>query len=294
MRYIIYLILIITCMLFAESTLAENDRYRVEVIVLSHLHHAETPRDIKWLEDFSTTLDFLTPLPEQEDEAEDELSTADTAEADLLTADALLTDEQPEDPNAVVHIEEMSPLMQETWRRMRLSAPFRPEQYLSWEQGSEAPFPVLRLHDLDAVMVDDPYFAQRQAMEEAATLLAESGAMAVKESEEDPTNLLPEPTFYYRLDGSVMLKRTRFLHLDIKLQMREAVFEEKMPADLAQAVPATEPATGELPPPKPSSFLVFNLQQSRQVKTGRMEYFDNPVLGVLAFISKIEPEQTQD
>ena len=45
----------------------------------------------------------------------------------------------------------------------------------------------------------------------------------------------------------------------------------------------------ETPPLQmPDSSLAFTLKQSRQVKTGRMEYFDSPVLGVLAYISLVE------
>jgi hypothetical protein len=45
---------------------------------------------------------------------------------------------------------------------------------------------------------------------------------------------------------------------------------------------------GEPPPlPLPSSFLIHRLEQSRPVRTGRMEYFDGPVLGVLAWVSDI-------
>jgi hypothetical protein len=43
-------------------------------------------------------------------------------------------------------------------------------------------------------------------------------------------------------------------------------------------------------PVQPSSFQVHELKQSRQVRTGRMEYFDGPVLGVLAWITAVEEE----
>ncbi len=39
--------------------------------------------------------------------------------------------------------------------------------------------------------------------------------------------------------------------------------------------------------PLPSAFLVHRLEQSRPVRSGRMEYFDGPVLGVLAWLSDI-------
>jgi hypothetical protein len=57
--------------------------------------------------------------------------------------------------------------MQEAWRRLRLSAPFRPQQYLSWEQGNQEPFPALRIHDLEVVLVKDPKARERLKMIEA-------------------------------------------------------------------------------------------------------------------------------
>lgn len=278
MRYITYLILFVFVSVLADDVSADTDRYRVEVILLSHLHHAEQPREIKWLKDFSTALDFLTPAQEAEDD--------DSAEE--------IVEELPPDPNAVVHVEEMSSVMQEAWRRMRRSAPFRPEQYLSWEQGSEAPFPVLRMHDLETVQIDDPWFEQRLALEEDAANNTEVQTISPDEAEDDPADLLPAPISYYRLDGTVMLERKRFLHLVLNLQMREAVFEEELADQFALTASPDRFSAEGLPPVKPSSFLVFNLQQSRQVKTARMEYFDGPVLSVLAYVSHIEPLEPQE
>lgn len=298
MRYLIYLILIILIPLKSGDVLAQDDRYRVEVIVLTHLHHAEEPREIKWLEDLSSATDFLTP-PREPSEAE--ILAEILVESSMIPPGGKIPEEyrsEQDDANKVVHIEEMSPVMQESWRRMRLSAPFRPEQYLSWEQGSEAPFPVLRVHDLEPVMIDDPYFELRVAMAEAAAELAEQaiedGETIDAYEETGEEDLLPEPTTYYRLDGTVVLRRTRFLHLDLDLQLREAVFEETETPDPPLPSYDEDIAAEILPPPRPSSFLVFNLTQSRQVKTGRMEYFDSPVVGLLAYISRIEPEQAED
>ena len=66
--------------------------------------------------------------------------------------------------------------------------------------------------------------------------------------------------------------------------MREPVFDPALTQ--APAVPA-EAFPDQAPEPQPTSFLLQRLDQRRQVKTGRMEYFDGPVLGVLAFITDI-------
>ena len=279
MRYLNYLILFIICLLLATPVLAQDTRYRVELLVLTHLHHVQEPRELPFLEDYSPAMDLLAP-PAAVEKAE-----GDEEEADIDLA-AVPETEEP-DPNAIVHIEEMSEVMREAWRRLRLSAPFRPEQYLSWEQGSTEPFPALRIHDPEVIMVVDPYAEQRLELLEQAqtTVFADSAGLDSLDETEEPE--LPDPVVFYRLDGSVTLKRTRFLHLELDLQLREAVWDEE---SLARA----EVMTPEYEKPQPSAFQVFALRQSRQVKTRRMEYFDGPVLSVLAYITSIAVEANQE
>jgi hypothetical protein len=294
MNYKYYLILFIVCLLNLGPVLAQDTRYRVEVLVLTHLDHNQQPKEIKHPADFSAATDFLTPPEEEPEEgiAEEEPAGNEIAEQEIIeeVGEAAELPEEP-DPNALVHIEEMSDVMREAWRRLRLSGPFRPEQYLAWEQGSEEPFPALRIHDLEVVMVDDPYAELRrelleQALEEAVdeeqtTVFADAAGLDALNETEEPE--LPDPTLYYRLDGAVSLKRTRFLHLGLDLQLRDAIWDDGMP------VVAVGNET-ELEQAVPSAFLVHGLQQSRQVKTRRMEYFDGPVLSVLAFITSIKVE----
>jgi hypothetical protein len=303
----------------ADATVAQDTRYRVEILVLQHLEQNEEPLSMPWIQDYSQSIDFLTPPPEEDPVDEAELATmeevppaADPYAADALAASQADIEEPAEiDPNAVIPLEEMSDTMQEAWRRLRLSGPFRPEQYLSWEQGRTEPFPLLRMHDLDIVRTDDPYAELRKEREEAAENTDEpeashvfADAAGLDELQgamgEEVTPELPDPTVFYRLDGTVMLRRTRFLHLDIDLQLREAVYAlpaySAPPGSLLSASPqptqpqALENEDAEPTPREPSSYLIHAFKQSRQVKSGRMEYFDGPVLGVLAFITTIEAE----
>ncbi|NNK33618.1 MAG: hypothetical protein HKP02_10870 [Xanthomonadales bacterium] len=281
---------------------AQEDRYRVEILVLTHLHHAEEPRETPFVNDYSDALDFLAPEEEEDDEAfedDDGSESVDAAPDDIAAKPLGEEDAEPAEvaANAVFPVEDMSEVMAEAWRRLRLSAPFRPEQYLSWEQGSQPPFPALRVHDQEAVWVDDPWADVRAALAELPDL--DPGVFGVAPGATDDVSKdssseqpLPEPTVYYRLDGKVTLRRTRFLHLDLDLQLREAVFDQSA----APITPLQEPGLqGEPPPPpKPDAYLAFGLQQSRQVKTGRMEYFDSPVLGVLAYISIVEPDASAE
>ena len=281
MRYSYYLILFSICLLIITPALAQDTRYRVELLVLTHLNHDQQPRELKHLEDYSPATDFLTPPEPQEEGAEENAEAADLPEVD--EAGNLL---EEQNPNALIHIEEMSDVMRESWRRLRLSGPFRPEQYLSWEQGSEAPFPALRVHDLEVIMVDDPFAEQRAELleQEQTTVFADNAGLNSLDGIEEPG--LPEPTVFYRLDGAVTLKRTRFLHLDLDLQLREALWDQ-------ESLPGIEVLAPENEQPRPSAFRVQALQQSRQVKTGRMEYFDGPVLGVLAFVTSIQVDSEE-
>ena len=323
--------IIVILILFTASLMAGEKRYRVEILVLSHLHHEAVPSDAEDLRDFSTSLDFLEAEAMEDKDGEDEDGEAENSEDMQVVDDGMQEEDRraetgsellpgedlPEEPWAdVIAVEDMSDVMRETWRRLRLSAPFRPEQYLSWEQSADEPFPSLRIHDPDVLQIDS-----------ICTVLSETAAVAAKEKEthegednEDenrpvvaaaqgnilPGNFaevgvdesveeaaeepgLPDSTLFYRIDGTVMLRRSRFLHLDLDIELRQAVFNEQ-PLTPA-SIPGSENESNEPELPAPAtSFLIHHLKQSRQVKSERMEYFDSPVLGVLAWITPFEAE----
>jgi hypothetical protein len=52
----------------------------------------------------------------------------------------------------------------------------------------------------------------------------------------------------------------------------------------------TEAKTSQRPP----AFRVHTLKQNRQVQTRNLEYFDGPVLAVLALISRIDEEPADE
>ena len=41
-------------------------------------------------------------------------------------------------------------------------------------------------------------------------------------------------------------------------------------------------------PPRPSAFKLVKVEQSRQIRTEEMQYFDGPVISVLAFVTRVE------
>ena len=309
-----YYRLLLILFLLISSALAKADaadsRYRVEILVLTHLEHDQPAAEAAVLRNFSDALDFLTPPP-ADDATPPESSdvTADAATAESLPGEALAP---PKDPEAepvctVVHVPDMGPEMQDAWRRLRLSRPYRPLQYLAWEQPGVAPFPELRIHDLESVFTEDPWLHLRepetgaeehenQAGGSAAGLFSSQesgdstpGFFSGPETDDEGAGAgpLPPPIQYFRLDGKAQLVRTRFLHLALEVEWREPVFDpESVPAE-----PVAPESVGGVPDrnaaPQPTSFLIHRLAQRRQVKTGRMEYFDGPVLSVLAFITDI-------
>lgn len=309
---------------------AQETRYRVEVIVLTHLNHAETPQEVASPRDYGDALDFLAPAEagEDEDDMAAEPETAPEPEpADLPGATEQAVAAAAEDERVgVVPIEALGEVMQDAWRRLRLSGPFRPLVSLAWEQDSTPPFPLLRVHDDAVVMVRDPWAAIRGRLEagepvdawieaglvppippaeppaESAADAANYAAPLPVDPVEDPTaallERLPPPRLFYALDGTVSLVRSRFLHLYIDLQQREGIYDAapQQPVllprgmrTLPAATPATEPGAVAAEP-VPTAFRVFEMTQNRQVKTGQVEYFDGPVLSVLAYITAIEPE----
>ena len=134
------------------------------------------------------------------------------------------------------------------------------------------------------------------------------GATAVERPAADPDDpatlltpdRLPPPKHFYALDGTISLVRSRFLHLYLDLQQREAVFAPAgapevihMPRGL-RTMPTAPPGDAVGADPAPTAFRVFSMEQSRQVRTGQVEYFDGPVLGVLAYVTEIEPAVEAD
>ena len=120
MRYRLFLILFLV--LFATTpgaAAAEKSRYRVELIVLTHLGHDEQPREALHLEDYSAALDFLTPPAETETPGAsptETLAAADTKTGEPEEGSAV-PDAETDPWNVVSHVPELGERMQDAWRR---------------------------------------------------------------------------------------------------------------------------------------------------------------------------------
>lgn len=227
MRYKILLIIFLSVIVGAPSVVAaDKSRYRVEIIVLSHLQHDAVPEEMTGLRDYSAALDFLAPAVEGDGEAPDGQDAASAADGIPAAGYAPGAEEAVGEPETdpwqeVLHLPEMGPEMQEAWRRLRLSGPFRPLQFLAWEQGGDAPFPSLRVHDLEVVHSEDPWVEEREALALASQEREDrrGDGPAYPGAPEDADSL-PPPIRQYRLDGTAMLRRSRFLHLALELELQ--------------------------------------------------------------------------
>lgn len=254
MIYRIFLILFSILLLSSQEVQGQERRYRIELLVLSHLDPASDLMPGTELTDYSAALDLLAP-------------TAKPIDAPAGSA----ADGPAADPHAVVWIETPSETMQLAWQRLRSSSGFRPELYFSWEQSNQQPFPLVRVHDAAVLFEEEPFPAS----------LAETAAGPAPQTGVAAATPAPALTRYYRIDGAASFRKTRFLHLDLDLEFRA-------PAPSVIDAPANTAVTPAISPA--FAFEAHALQQSRRVQTREIEYFDGPVFGVLALITRLEAE----
>jgi hypothetical protein len=176
-------------------------------------------------------------------------------------------------PDGMQAITAMSASMESIWRRFRRSAGYRPLLYVSWVQSKIDYNPPLRVHD-EVILSESLQFPSRLVI---ADLTAD-----------DPLAAYRVP--FYQLDGTVQLRLSRFLHLELDLEFREilpdGVAGEPVPASLgAQMFPPVieEAAQDE----SRINYEVRKLEQSRQVRTNETQYFDSPFIGVIAHVTEI-------
>lgn len=187
-------------------------------------------------------------------------------------------------------LEEGSEQIRAAWRSLRLSAEYRPELLLSWEQPTDGNSPVIFLHNEEILAVEDPWF-QLRTVPPGTT---HTGSDADPEEERSVQDYLflydfergemrlaamPAPRDRYQVEGTVRLRRERFLHVELDLSWTE-------PAPGVDPLSAGVPLRAEY-----LGYQVYTLKQSRQVRKERLEYFDSPFLGVLVMINEFEPEE---
>ena len=245
-------------LLMGSAALAESGSYRVEVIIFRNLAVAVEASKVEELRSFSQ-------FPALE-------------ESNL--------------PDDLVVIAQKSTRMDAVWRRLKNSRGYRPLVFAAWEQNRTDYYPPLHIHD--EMPLGEP---QRPA---TYFLIADPAG-------EDPAGENPPGanlSSFYRLDGTLQLKRSRFLHLLLDFEYREEIWQ---PASQSAFLLANDPAspTGSgnnislnknnniiksANISKSYGYNLYSLQQSRQISTGRMQYFDTPYLGALVLVSAIDAE----
>ena len=267
MKRLLTLFLLLT----SSAALAESDAYRVEVIVFRHLQAIPESKEATELRSFSRFPDLeekkqTESLPENQTEPSANLLPDELAE--------VLRSDLPDDLHVVT---EKSSKMDATWRRLRSSKGYRPLIYTAWEQNRVDYYPPMRIHDQRVI--------DTQLQMPTNILRADLTA-------QDP--LAAYRSDYYQIDGSLQLRRSRFLHLYLDLELREEASQNN------GAAAADQSMTGEsfLTTTDKQSFTdtgmretggygVYALQQNRQISTGEMQYFDTPYFGALVYVTNV-------
>ena len=285
MKYKAYLILFSMLLLGSQAAHGQELRYRVELLVLRHLDGHSDREPVSELSDFSNATDLLTPATEG---SVPEPSKPPTAQPGLEagTPGAVQAGtpgmDQPRPPIALV--ETQGEVMQQAWRRLHSANGLRPELYVSWEQGASAGSPKIRIHDQSLLFEQDPNGSTQGASLQDGTEFQLADEAAAAE--------LPR---YYRLDGTARLRVSRFLNLDLDIEFREPADPGELPAAAPQstsALPSSSRADSAQPSPDTAdarAWTVYAIQQSRQFQIEDMQYFDGPVIAVLALVSRVEP-----
>ena len=159
-------------------------------------------------------------------------------------------------PEDLQVLPERSTYMNDVWRRLRSSENYRPLVYAAWEQNRTDYYPPMRVHNDNII---------------DTRLQPPTHIMVADLSEEDP--LAAYRSMFYQLDGSVQLRRSRFLHLFLDLEYREPEIQ----AEAGEVIAIDDQTTHK----------AFTLKQNRQIRTGQVQYFDTPYFGALVFVSAI-------
>jgi len=186
----------------SSASMAESGAYRVEVIVFRNLLVATQATGVADLRSFSHLPDTVeikvpaTPVNEPVSESANDMP------GDLpgFLAESV-PDDLPDDLNIILA---KSTRMDDVWRRLRSSEGYRPLVYTSWEQNRTDYYPPMRIHDTQII--------DTQLRPPTNILVADLAA-------QDP--LAAYRSVFYRIDGGVQLRRSRFLHLYLDLEYRE-------------------------------------------------------------------------
>ena len=236
-------------LLISTATLAESGAYRVEVIIFRNL-------DVLTDAVIEEELRSFSQYPG--------LDRGESTEASLEIPNKHL----PEDLNIVTR---KSAHMDGVWRRLRSSQGYRPLLYSAWEQNRTDFYPPMRVHNERII--------DTQLRPPTNIVVADLAA-------EDP--LAAYRSTFYQLDGSVQLRRSRFLHLYVDMEYRDENAREVVETGIFDNRDSQTNVGQESPIIKQHE--IFKLRENRQIRTGRLQYFDAPYLGALVLVTAIKAD----
>jgi hypothetical protein len=244
--------------LFSFAALAESGAYRVEVIVFRNLLAATEANEFLELRNFSG-------FPDLSDTGQIEKLPVGLAKEPATGLSGLLRSDLPDDLSVVT---KKSDQMDNAWRRLRSSQNYRPLMYTAWHQNRIDYYPPMRIHNEQVV---------------DTRLQPPTPVMIADLTLEDP--LAAYRSNFFQIDGSLQLRRSRFLHVFLDLEIRETnannTMETAVPGDVdTQVTMGGDTDSGNV-------YGVYTLSQNRQISTGVMQYFDTPYFGALVYVSRI-------
>lgn len=193
--------------------------------------------------------------------------TADAVEVDAFQNFSRFPNMEESDlPDDLLVLEEKSNYMDGVWSRLRSSKGYRPLVFAAWQQNRTDYYPPMRVHD--EILLD------QQLQSPTNIMIAELEA-------EDP--LAAYMSSYYQLDGALQLRRSRFLHLHLDFELRQQIVSNVIQASLSSAGNTPEPSDV-------TQRKIFSLKQNRQIRTGRLHYFDTPYFGALVFVTALSAD----
>jgi len=232
---------------------AETGSYLVEVIVFRNLS--------------SVSVGSITPELRSFDKYPDLLDGRAAVTAETIRNDL---------PDGMRIPAEKSSTMNDAWQRLRSSQDYQPLVYAAWEQNRIDYYPPMRIHDQQ--VIDTELRPPTQIV--VADLTA-------------PDPLAAYRSTFYQLDGSLHLRRSRFLHifldLEFRTQSQQNTFGGVTPetGGIAAGTQSAADSAADSAAERGRDYGVFALRQNSRISIGEMQYFDTPFYGALVYVTVI-------
>jgi len=261
--------------LISAATMADSGAYRVEVIIFRNLDaiaEAVVAEELRSFSQFPGLEKPIQPKMFTED------LTGESPEEPIIEPPEELPGEVPDDitepvrydlPDDLNVVIQKGTSMDGVWRRLRSSQGYRPLVYAAWQQNRTDYYPPIRVHNQQVIDTQ---------------LRPPTNIMVADLAMEDP--LAAYRSTFYQLDGSVQLRRSRFLHLYLDLEYRDKSAGEATGAGLLHGLDTLTGAENESTISQ--TYDIFKLKENRQIRTGRLQYFDTPYFGALVLVSAIK------